>query len=86
MMLDHAEHFLPARSEMITDEEKGAHPHQRAGVSESREPGVFELRGARHNRREVPHARHEVADDQRPMADPVEPVMHPLDLFVSNMQ
>ena len=71
---------------MITDEQKRAHPQQRARVGESRESWIFQLRRARYNRREVPHAGHEIADHERPMPDPVEPVMHPADLLVANMQ
>ena len=80
------QNLFPARAEVIADEEKRAHPQQRARVRENREPVVFQLGRARHNRGEMPDAGDKIADHQRPMADPVKPVVHPPDLLVANMQ
>ena len=75
--VDGFEHLFPVVSEVVAEEQKGAHPDARAGISEEREiDDVTQTGRSGNNRREMPHPRDVVADEQRPVAHVIEPVVH----------
>src|ERR1035441_10204698 len=79
-------HRLPSFAEQVAEPDEGTSPEGRAGISEERESGIFQLAHARGISRQMAHAGDEISDGEAPVAGAPEPGMRLLDMLFGDPQ